>query len=120
MLMEKYNNLISAYAGDEDALEIIKSDMKRMNDYVNVVYNETYLTPLYRVMYNDQELRDRIQALDSDRRTKHDLAIMAVKRMNRFCVMCGVELLYEGTDDRYEIAEFCNEVTNEFFRARSL
>ena len=47
MLMEKYNNLISAYAGDEDALEIIKSDMKRMNDYVNVVYNETYLTPLY-------------------------------------------------------------------------
>ena len=78
MLMEKYNNLISAYAGDEDALEIIKSDMKRMNDYVNVVYNETYLTPLYRVMYNDQELRDRIQALDSDRRTKHDLAIMAV------------------------------------------
>ena len=33
MLMEKYNNLISAYVGDEDALEIIKSDMKRMNDY---------------------------------------------------------------------------------------
>ena len=120
MLMEKYNNLISAYAGDEDALEIIKSDMKRMNDYVNVVYNETYLTPLYRVMYNDQELRDRIQVLDSNRRTKHDLAIMAVKRMNRFCAMCGVELLYEGTDDRHEIAEFCNEVTNEFFRARSL
>ena len=94
--------------------------MGRINDYVTVVYNETYLTPLYRVMYEDQELRDRLQALDSDRRDKHDLAIMAVKRLNRFCAMSGIELLYEGDYDRYNVAEFCNEVNSELFRARSL
>ena len=114
--MEKYNNLVSSYSNDEDVLEIIKDDMGRINDYVTVVYNETYLTPLY----EDQELRDRLQALDSDRRDKHDLAIMAVKRLNRFCAMSGIELLYEGDYDRYNVAEFCNEVSSELFRARSL
>ena len=120
MLMEKYNNLVSSYSNDEDVLEIIKDDMGRINDYVTVVYNETYLTPLYRVMYEDQELRDRLQALDSDRRDKHDLAIMAVKRLNRFCAMSGIELLYEGDYDHYNVAEFCNEVNSELFKARSL
>ena len=96
MLTEKYNKLVESYNEDTDALEIIESDMKRINDYVTIVYNETYLTPLYRVMYEGDELRDRIQALDSDRRQKHDLAIMAVKRINRFCTLSNNELFYSG------------------------
>lgn len=119
MIKEKFQALVSACAGDTDMLDIIDSDMQALSDYVNAVYAMETSIPIILARYEGEDVRDRIQTLDQRRRDKHERAIVAVKRLNRFAQMENVQPLFTGnTSDRYQVAKFCQACMAEFFSGR--
>ena len=76
---------------------------------------------LIREREEGEKLREDLEKCDQDRHNAHERAIMGVKRLNRFAAMKGLSPIYEGDiNNRYEIADFCSEVVNEYFDTRIL
>ena len=120
MIKEKFLNLVNACKNDSEMLEIIENDMKALGEYVYAVHMMETSLPIIRINYEGQELRDRVEKLDCNRREHHERAIMGVKRLNRFAEMEGVEKIFTGdVEDRYVIADFCRDVTVEMFDDRT-
>ena len=120
LIKEKFLNLVNACKNDRDMLDIIESDMRALGDYVYTVHMMETALPITRINYEGQELRDRIEKLDHNRRAHHERAIIGVKRLNRFAEMEGVEKIFTGdVEDRYAIADFCRDVTVEMFDDRT-
>lgn len=120
MMKEKYINLVNACKEDADMLEIVNSDIAALGLYVNAVYMMETTLPIIRVRYDGEELRDRVERLDRNRRDYHERAIMGVKRLNRFAAMMNVEEIFDGdVNDRYAIADFCMETVTEIFNDRT-
>lgn len=116
LIKEKFLNLVNACKNDRDMLDIIESDMRALGEYVYAVHMMETALPIIRINYEGQELRDRIEKLDHNRRAHHERAIIGVKRLNRFAEMEGVEKIFAGdVEDRYAIADFCRDVTVEMF-----
>lgn len=114
-----YLTIVEAASDDYDMLEIINSDMNALELYVQSVYTMEVTIPVVRARYEGEEVRDRITALDRNRRAAHERAIIAVKRLNRFSGILGVAPLFEGdVNDRYQIADFCHKVVSEIFSNR--
>lgn len=120
MIKEKFLNLVNACKNDSEMLEIIESDMKALGEYVYAVHMMETSLPIIHINYDGQELRNRVEKLDRNRRDHHDRAIMGVKRLNRFAEMEGVEKIFTGDiEDRYAIADFCRDTTIEMFDDRT-
>lgn len=120
MIKEKFLNLVNSCKNDRDMLDIIESDMRALGEYVYAVHMMETSLPIIRVNYEGQELRDRVEKLDHNRREYHERAIMGVKRLNRFAEMEGVEKIFVGdVNDRYAIADFCRDTTIEMFNDRT-
>ena len=120
LIKEKCLNLVNACKNDRDMLDIIESDMRALGEYVYAVHMMETALPIIRINYEGQELRDRIEKLDHNRRAHHERAIIGVKRLNRFAEMEGVEKIFTGdVKDRYAIADFCRDVTVEMFDDRT-
>ena len=120
MIKEKFLNLVNVCKNDRDMLDIIESDMRALGEYVYAVHMMETSLPIIRINYEGQELRDRVEKLDHNRREHHERAIMGVKRLNRFAEMEGVEKIFTGdVNDRYAIADFCRDTTIEMFDDRT-
>ena len=120
MIKEKFLNLVNACKNDRDMLDIIESDMRALGEYVYAVHIMETSLPIIRVNYEGQELRDRVEKLDHNRKMHHERAIIGVKRLNRFAEMEGVEKIFTGDiNDRYAIADFCRDTTIEMFDDRA-
>ena len=120
MLKEKYSALVAVLSVDEEMLEFVSERMAHLCNYVDRVVQMEYSIPLLRARYEGQDLIDKIENLDRARRSAHELAIAAVRQLNRLCVAEGVEKLFSGDEsDRYQIADFCGLVVNELFEGRT-
>lgn len=120
MLKTNYENLVAALREDEEMLEFIKERMSHICNYVDKVTMMEYSIPLLNARYDGQNLRDKIENLDRQRRIAHEMAIAATKQLNRLCVAEGINKLFDGDeDDRYQIADFCGLVVNTLFEGRT-
>lgn len=120
MLKRNYEVLVGQFKDDEEMLDFIKERMQYICNYVEKVTMMEYSIPLLRARFEGQDLIDKIENLDKQRRIAHEMAISAVKQMNRLCVAEGVEKLFNGNEeDRYEIADFCGMVVNTLFEGRT-
>lgn len=120
MIKEKFLNLVNVCKNDRDMLDIIESDMRALGEYVYTVHMMETSIPIIRINYESQELRDRVEKLDNNRRAHHERAIIGVKRLNRFAEMEGVEKIFTGdVNDRYAIADFCRDTTVKMFDDRT-
>ena len=120
MIKRKYEELVARFKDDDEMLEFIKERMQYICRYVESVTAMEYSMPLLRARFEGQELREKIENLDRNRRISHEAAISAVKQLNRLCVSEGVEKLYSGDEEnRYEIGDFCGEVVNTLFEGRT-
>ena len=120
MLKRNYEVLVGKFKDDEEMLDFIKERMQKICNYVDKVTMMEYTIPLLYARYEDEELRDKIENLDRQRRIAHEMAIAAVKQINRLCVSEEVEKLFTGNeDDRYEIGDFCGYVVNTLFEGRT-
>lgn len=100
-----------------DATEDILNATNSFNEYYNfLVMQPTRITSLS-LRYEGQDYRDAIQKLDSDRKSKHDVAIGKVTQLNRQCENMKLGKFAEiNTTDREAvanfIASFCAEAIN--------
>ena len=100
-----------------DATEDILNATNSFNEYYNfLVMQPTRITSLS-LRYEGQDYRNAVQKLDSDRKSKHDVAIGKVTQLNRqFENMKLGKFADIDTSDRIAvanfIAEFCAESIN--------
>ena len=121
MVKEKINRLIKECKDDADMLDIIQSDVLALGEYVTEVCSMEFSSILIREREEGEKLREDLEKCDQERHNAHERAIMGVKRLNRFAAMKGLSPIYEGDiNNRYEIADFCSEVMNEYFDTRTL
>lgn len=117
---EAFNKLSEITVNTED-YEIIEDLVKCCVDYVSDVdVGETQIKRFYATMEGD-ELREAVMNVDRRRRNYHEAAIASCKMINRFAHMSGVNDVFIGDiDNRYEVADFCLEITTHIYQNRRL
>ena len=105
---------------EPDDLEIIQDAIDDFTSYVkDVDVGEQQIKTAYATL-DGEDLRRRVEAVDSRRRRCHEKAILSVKLMNRLAEIYNVSAVFTGhLDDRLEVADFCLDVTVTLFEDRT-
>lgn len=130
MYKEKVSNLMHAIVNSDDNaedkkmdLEFVESRMSAFTDYVaHVAWMETRIQRLNIEGVRGEEWRDAVTNLDSQRRSKHDVAIGAINQLNRMSQAHGLEPFYDGPTDnehRTEVGDAIGNIVNEYFEGRT-
>lgn len=117
---EAFSILSKKVANTED-FEIIKDLVTCCTNYVkDVDVGETQIKRVYATLEGD-ELREAVMNIDRRRRNYHEAAIASCKMINRFAHASGVNDIFVGNvDDRYQVADFCLEITSTLYQNRRL
>lgn len=112
---------LSKQFADTDDYEVIEDLVKCCTDYVaDVDVGETQIKRVYATLEGD-ELREAVMNIDRRRRNYHEAAIASCKMINRFAHASGVNDIFVGNiDDRYQVADFCLEITSTLYQNRRL
>lgn len=104
---------------DPDVLEYIENTVQTCTDYVQRVdMMETQLITARTRMDQDQ-YQQFIMNIDTQRRRCHDDAIASMGFLNRVAKANGLEPIFNGNQaDRYQVADFCLELTVTIFQNR--
>lgn len=109
----------TAATGDADAIEDVKSLEHFVNgccSYVKQVDEMESALKLSRFYLDGEAYRDKIASLDRTRRAIHDGVIAELRMMERLLALYDLKPFFAGNvDDRYEVADFCGEVSNTLF-----
>lgn len=115
-MKREFLSLVEAVKDDQELLEFVGVKMNAFLDYVDAVVNMEVMQPIIYARYEGQDIRDRIQELDSKRRSKHEVAIAAAAQITRLSEKYHVTPMFNGdVEDRYQVADFCMEMVSEFF-----
>ena len=120
MYKTNFITLVNSYNDDEDALDLIETNMNNLNGYVSAVYAMEVQIQTLRFRLEGEDYREAVTNLDKRRRNAHEAAIAACSILNRLANLAGVEPLYSGNlEDRNEVAEFCIAIVDELVHGRS-
>lgn len=120
MIKEKIERLVNAYKEDGEVIEMINDTMDGFADYVQSVNQMENTINIMRFKLDAAEYRERLQALDRNRRIIHNGCIAGCKLLNRLSASVGLDKFFEGNiEERLEVAEFAMEVTKEIFDNRT-
>lgn len=119
-MIKEFKQLVEAMKKQDDDykyedLEMLNYNMASFGEYVKTVYYQNYSMPIKYAMYEGEDLREAIENMDKSRRIKHEAAIAACSQINRECDRLNVPRFCPETDDRYIVADFCAQVSVEFF-----
>ena len=109
-----------ANMGGEEKKEMTLSFMGMQFDtfisYANTVITQQVMTPLWKVMYDGAEFRDKVESLDRTRRLEHDAAIGGVRILNQMSEKLGLEPFADiDVTDRFAVADFIGTYVNEVY-----
>ena len=120
MYKTNFITLVNSYNDDEDALDLIETNMNNLNGYVSAVYAMEVQIQTLRFRLEGEDFREAVTNLDKRRRNAHETAIAACSILNRLANLAGVDPLYSGNlEDRNEVAEFWIAIVDELFHGRS-
>lgn len=119
-LIEKVSNV--AKRGDPEATEdinLIKHATDSFHGYVQTIDMTETRVKIARYRCETEEFQEIAKEADRARRIAHEAAISNCAILNRVCKFYGIpENVYLGnTDARYQVANFCLEVTIALFQA---
>lgn len=124
MYKEKIVKLMEAVKDEPDDLEFVESRMNTFTDYVShVTWMETRIQRLNIEGVRGEEWRNTVEKLDSNRRSKHEVAMDAINQLNRLSKVVGLEPFYDGPVDhehRNEVGTVIGNIVNEYFNGRSV
>ena len=75
------------------------------------------LLPYYQARYDGEEYRDKVQELDSRRRTAHEAAMASMYSLNKLCEFYELPHMFESYEYREEATEMLVEFFNDFVAA---
>ena len=115
---EAYFQLLSTEK-DSEILEYIEDTVKTCTDYVQRVdMMETQLITA-RMRMDQDRYQEFIMNIDAQRRRCHNDAIASMGFLNRIAKANGIDQIFLGSqEDRYEVADFCLELTVAIFKER--
>lgn len=73
--------------------------------YASIVTNMDAQMEILPFRYEGEDLREVISKFDTARRRAHDAFISRINIVNRICAKNGLELFYQGPDDRASIGD---------------
>lgn len=119
-MLKEFSHLVNIIKETKDQymlndLETLNDDMTAFGRYVEQVYYQNFSTPIKYATLEGEDLRNAIQQMDMSRRRKHEAAIVACSTINKTCDYYHVPHICPDTDDRYIIADFCAQVSAEFY-----
>lgn len=119
----EYNHLFQVISSSKD--EFAKEDLDTIDDaltqcrrYVEVVDATEQQIKLAYVRFDGDDLREKVVNYDRQRRAAHEAAIGSANMLNRLSNLYGCEKIYNGGEDRLEVADFCLEVVVQIFENR--
>ncbi len=126
MFLEDYKKMVSKILENEEPedrmsmLDFFDERVRYMADYVQAVCDHSMGTNrAYAMMQggvlDPENYRERVMALDRNRKIKHDVAMDGMNQINRLCDMYKMPHICPDSSDRYVKANFCAAVTNELF-----
>ena len=122
--LENFKLLCKAIKNGEDVAddtEIVNDIMNHCVQYVNSVAAHEKTLELIRFRYESDELIRRIEEVDHLRRAVHNVAIGNCNIINRLANSYGVGEIFTGnTNNRYEVADFCGEVSEMMSTIKSI
>ena len=122
--LENYKLLCKAIKNGEDVAddtEIVNDIMNHCVQYVNSVAAHEKTLELIRFRYESDELIRRIEEVDHLRRAVHNVAIGNCNIINRLANSYGVGEIFTGNaNNRYEVANFCGEVSEMMSTIKSI
>lgn len=103
-----------------DAMDCVDTAIKAFTSYVKTVADSENHIKLAYCRYEGAELQDIVMRADMARRNCHEAAIANVKILNRVAAMIQVSAIFTGdVSDRYDVADFCQQVTDTLFENRT-
>lgn len=115
-MKDKIIGLISVV--DDETNFFIIERLSIIRDYVFSVLEMEMQLPILSRTFNPTDYATKRNELDTKRHQKHDLAIDAVHQLNRICELNDYPVLYIGSNTRRDIADFCFEIVESFYKER--
>lgn len=118
MLQKLKDTGYAAFKGDKDkAMRFMETKLASFPEYMDVVVRQQTLLPIWKMKYDGQEFRERVQDLDTERRRCHDGAIASVNALNRLSDKLELPPFSRvDTNDRYAVADMISEYVAETYR----
>lgn len=122
--IEKEEKLLQAYKdkgfpafdGMDDFCEFVEEQMEKLPCYMDVVVEEQAMAPIWNMQHEGQELRDRVQHIDMQRRIAHNAGIDAISILNRLSERVGLERFMDvDIQDRHAVAEAIGGYMRELY-----
>lgn len=119
----EYNHLFQVISSSKD--EFAREDLETIDDaltqcrrYVEIVDTTEQQIKLAYVRFDGDDLREKVVNYDLQRRRAHESAIGSANMLNRLSNLYGCDKIYNGGEDRLEVADFCLEVVVQIFENR--
>lgn len=111
-----------AASGDEfaaDDIKYVESFMGSCYEYVRHVDEMETAIRLAKFHLDPEAYRERIQELDGTRRVLHNGIIANLHTLGKILAAYGLPAFFSGDiADRYQVADFCGEVSDTIFKNR--
>lgn len=108
--------------GDEEApndLKYIEQFMNSCYEYVRAVDEMETAIRIARFHLEPEEYKEKVEQLDQSRRAVHNGIIADLNMLEKLLACYGLPHFFDGsTEDRYQVADFCGEVSNTIFKNR--
>ena len=105
--------------GDTNAaedLELLKAALMSFFEYAHKVEEQETEKRFATGILKGREYQNRVTFFDETRHNAHEKAIINVKILNRLGKSYGTGIVFTGDESiRYEIGDFCGEVSQWFF-----
>ena len=123
-IKQRVESLIEAIESDKSEEKIkvrkklmIKNLLESSLKYVHIVVIQGVEMQLDDGAGNRQRLQE-LASIDENRSRTHDSLISVLNAVNRMCAQYELAPIYQGKDNRRDIADFALEIMEEYFRER--
>ena len=104
-----------------DDREILSDAFTSIHAYVDAVVQGEIRIQMEGHGLEGQAYRDMITQYDQNRHNRHEAAIVNTRLLNRLAALYGLDPVFTGDDtQRHQIADFCLEMDQYFFRNRRM
>lgn len=106
---------------DSDFVDLIDELINASAEYIRRVVVLEAAVSVGKFNKEGAAYRENIQTLDGNRSAAHNSLIVTVKAINGLCRKHAIPLIFEGSEEkRIEIADFAQQLVDEYFSTRKL
>jgi len=118
MYREKVLEMLPKISPEE--VRLVSEMVENAVRYASIVTNMDAQMEILPFRYEGEELREIITKYDTARRRAHDAFISRINIVNRICDKNGLELFYQGPEDRISIGDCAFILQREYDSIKEL